>query len=345
MSNAPDVFVAWRYHISAALVPAELNANAVQQNLSELSSNNRGTGTTKVFVWLQDVPSFATYTKSFTDSLAGIFTLSSFHSRQLPLHAQSKTIVTPNGIDPDFFVDGSNSPTRFVYGSAPNRGLETVLRMWPFIRDAIITNYTSAVGSTAPSPRLDVYYGFTPAFVKYGQRSIPDFEEWRHKMEQLLEQDGVHYHGMVDHVTLAKGYASAGFVLYPTTYPETGCVTLMKAMAMGAVPITSRFAESTLPELTESFDLGPRPLLVLEEQQKEAQPLLSRVGQQHKQKDSGWTNEWAMAVVTASLRDLHGDGLAEHRAEMKRGSRRRFLWANVAQLWNGAFVLRPVPSV
>jgi hypothetical protein len=29
-------------------------------------------------------------------------------------------------------------------------------------------------------------------------------------------------------------------MLYPTSFPETGCVTLMKAMAMGALPITSR---------------------------------------------------------------------------------------------------------
>jgi hypothetical protein len=42
--------------------------------------------------------------------------------------------VTPNGIDAAFLVDGPNDHDRFVYGSAPNRGLETVLRAWPFIR-------------------------------------------------------------------------------------------------------------------------------------------------------------------------------------------------------------------
>lgn len=43
--------------------------------------------------------------------------------------------------------------------------------------------------------------------------------------------------------------------------PETGCVSLLKAMAMGSIPITSRFANSTLPELTSEWDMGPRHAL------------------------------------------------------------------------------------
>lgn len=43
--------------------------------------------------------------------------------------------------------------------------------------------------------------------------------------------------------------------------PETGCISLLKAMAMGAIPITSRFANSTLPELTSEWDMGPRDAL------------------------------------------------------------------------------------
>ena len=31
----------------------------------------------------------------------------------------------------------------------------------------------------------------------------------------------------------------------------------MKALAMGTIPITSRYVNSTLPELTKQWDLGP----------------------------------------------------------------------------------------
>ena len=43
----------------------------------------------------------------------------------------------------------------------------------------------------------------------------------------------------------------AGFLLYPTNFPETGCITLLKAMACGAFPITSRFTSSVLQNITQ----------------------------------------------------------------------------------------------
>ena len=231
-----------------------------------------------------------------------------FHARQLPSHAQPLAVISPNGLESEYFVHGPNRPNAFVYGSAPNRGLETVLRAWPDIR------------SRVPNASLAVYYGFSPAFVKWGRTRMDNFEEWKLSMETLLRQPGVEYHGMVDHRTLAQGYASAGFILYPTSFPETGCVTLMKAMAMGAIPITSRFKESTLPELTGPYDLGPRPLDPMEE--------ISATG--------SWVAEWVDAIESASRSDTRGD-LASHRAEMKVSSRKRFLWANVAQIWHSSF--------
>ena len=41
------------------------------------------------------------------------------------------------------------------------------------------------------------------------------FDEWRHEVERLLEQDGVILEGMVPHDTLAEAYASAGFICTP----------------------------------------------------------------------------------------------------------------------------------
>ena len=57
-------------------------------------------------------------------------------------------------------------------------------------------------------------------------------------------------------------------------------------MAMGAVPITSRYASSVLPELTSKFDLGPpgRPGAI--------------------KSDPSWLNEWTQAVIHAVGMDL-----------------------------------------
>jgi glycosyltransferase involved in cell wall biosynthesis len=302
--SPPEVFVAWRYHISAALaLPPSVSPRPTELPSSDLQPFP------KAFVWLQDVPSFATYRPWFTQSLAGIFTLSVFHATQLPPHTRTLATTTPNGLDARFFADGPNAPRSFVYGSAPNRGLETVLKQW------------GRISLQLPGARLDVFYGFSRAFEKHGRQHLPNFESWRLEMLELLKQDGVTYRGMVPHEALAAAYAQAGFVLYPTTYPETGCVTLMKAMAMGAVPVTSRFRGSTLPELTEGWDLGPaRPL----QSESDGDPL------------GAWAVAWAQAVVEASLRDERGE-LVEHRARMKQAARERFLWAHVAQTWHKAF--------
>ena len=55
---------------------------------------------------------------------------------------------------------------------------------------------------------------------------------------------------------------------------------------MGAVPITSRYASSVLPELTSKFDLGPpgRPGAI--------------------KSDPSWLNEWTQAVIHAVGMDL-----------------------------------------
>lgn len=138
--------------------------------------------------------------------------------------------------------------------------------------------------------------------------------------------------GMVDHEILAQGFASSGFILYPTTFPETGCITLMKAQAMGAIPITSRHRKSTLQELTGPYDLGPREL----------------AGDTYAE-DPEWPLLWLEAVVQASNRDYEerqqqkyggkagGDSLQALRQDMIRAARARFSWATVARIWMDKF--------
>ncbi len=65
------------------------------------------------------------------------------------------------------------------------------------------------------------------------------------------------------------------------TYPP-----MCQAMAMGAVPITSRHRDSVLPELIGDFDLGPpsRPGTI--------------------DADAEWQRLWADAVVAAATADV-----------------------------------------
>ena len=361
-----DIFVSWRYHIS-------MFAGDDSRSLR--------------YLWLQDISSRfkEQYTKDFTSSLNGVFVLSHFHAEHgLPRHllttkiapktapktasktrskTRSKTTITPNGLDARYYVEnGSNSNSHFIYASAPNRGLREVLLAWHIIRKHV------------PNAILSVYYGFTNSFMKYGKSTIPQFDIWYTEMLELLKQEGVTYYGMVNHHVLANAYAEAGFYLYPTIFPETGCVALMKAMALGAIPITSRNPNSTLPELTKHWDLGPRRM---EERRAEValdidididietiKTVLMDGGAY-----SVWYEDWIRRVVKAATlplkaerlkrekRNEQSDGLSdglndnafkelkdvhdleEYRMLMMKESQHRFLWSTVASTWHHVFKL------
>jgi glycosyltransferase involved in cell wall biosynthesis len=155
----------------------------------------------------------------------------------------AKIHYTSNALDAGFLREpGRNEPHRAIYASCPARGLQHVLEMWPAVRRAV------------PGATLDVYHGFTPV---YDAMSLhyPKLHEVKETILRLVDQEGVEFHGMVGQDRLADAFARAGVWLYPTDTPETSCVTAMKALAMGCLPVTSGFA--VLGETLGGRDLGP----------------------------------------------------------------------------------------
>ncbi|KAJ1482117.1 hypothetical protein T484DRAFT_1805073 [Baffinella frigidus] len=130
----------------------------------------------------------------------------------------------------------SNEAHRFVYASMPARGLHAVLQAWPTIRHCVHRGLnrsgTALEGPTIRhcvqyglnrSAEFRVFYGFTP-------------------FDRLTAAQDPAFRGMVGHKELWRSFRRAGFALYPSAFPETSCITLMKAQAAGAVPVTSRSA-------------------------------------------------------------------------------------------------------
>jgi hypothetical protein len=116
------------------------------------------------------------------------------------------------------------------------------------------------------SPRLAVcsthtepgrYYGFTPGIDRY-LSNVPEGAAFKKKiMDALAQGPRIVYHGMVGAKDLARAVAAAGFYVYPCTIAEISSISLMRAQAMGAIPITSRHIKSALPETAGKYDLGP----------------------------------------------------------------------------------------
>lgn len=227
-----DVFVSWRYAASIML-----GLNAKQR-----------------FLWIHDLIDHYVFPRSFWDKVDGIFVQSEFH-KQFVLGLQDTSdndnvFIIPNGVYMSNDCNGPNHNDLFVYGSSPSRGLEQVLKVWPHIKRHI------------PTATLEVYYGFTNNVDKQlGLQLGSSYAKWKAELLSLLEQEGIVYMRAVDHNTLMKAYARAGFLLYPTRFQETGCITVMKAMACGSIPVTSRLIPSVLYNLTKDFDFGPDNVL------------------------------------------------------------------------------------
>jgi glycosyltransferase involved in cell wall biosynthesis len=265
INNCYDAFIAWRYSIS--LVLGIHSAKTRFLWLHDLLTSESLPPLDLIF---SDVPE----SSSSQDNrnllhlwCHGIWVQSKFHQdfirneySKLSQSRNSRVLIVPNGIPDEEIAMLQKNPKHhdvnrndiFIYGSAPNRGLQEVLELWHNIR-----NYR-------PSATLHIFYGFTPKATEairkqFGESSEDQkrFEVWMQYMQKLLQKDGVVYHGHVDHATLMNAYAHAGFLLYPTSFPETGCITMIRAMIAGAIPISSKFTNSVLATLGGEFDLGP----------------------------------------------------------------------------------------
>jgi glycosyltransferase involved in cell wall biosynthesis len=145
-------------------------------------------------------------------------------------------VVIPNGVDLSMyplpeFTDGM----KFIWSSSPDRGLDTVLQLWPWIK------------STWPEATLDVFYGWD--FIDKVIASNPGSHlEWlKDRIARLwlgagAEEAGLFWHGRVPPAVLAKAQQQAEVWLYPTDFMETFCLTAVQAQLCGAIPITTNLA-------------------------------------------------------------------------------------------------------
>ena len=121
-----------------------------------------------------------------------------------------------------------HAPPVLIYTSAPYRGLSELLKAFPRVRQEI------------PDVRLRIFAGLSTT------RGGPDDNRYADLHRQCLSMAGVDYVGPVPQTELAKALAAADILAYPCTYPETSCIAVLEALAMGAGVVTTRLA--ALPE-------------------------------------------------------------------------------------------------
>lgn len=119
-----------------------------------------------------------------------------------------------------------------AYVSAPTRGLETLLTLWPAVR------------AECPAATLAVYsgqsiYGVAPA------------DDPIHRLLSGMTMEGVDYRGPLSHARLTERLLDTAVVAYPTAFEETSGIAPIEALAAGcSLVCTDRGA---LPESTAGF--------------------------------------------------------------------------------------------
>lgn len=189
----------------------------------------------KKYVWFHDLMPKEEITKERIKNFDKAIFVSQYHSDRPEFSSipTPKKFVSSNGITPDDFknLDGQfkRDPQRCIYMSANERGLRVLYDIWPDVKKAV------------PKATLDIYYGWL-SFDAINKDN-PERMAWKASMVQKAKSlPGVTERGRIGQDKLHEEIFKSGIFAYPCTFPEVNCITAQKAMAGGAVPITSDFA-------------------------------------------------------------------------------------------------------
>lgn len=113
---------------------------------------------------------------------------------------------------------------KVFWGSSYDRGLDTLLFMWPDVLEAY------------PEAELHIAYGWD--LFDVANRTNPERMQWKERVNGLMNQPGVKHYGRVGKDKLQKIRKECGIWAYPTWFPEINCITALECQRDGCVPVT-----------------------------------------------------------------------------------------------------------
>ncbi|MFA6031263.1 MAG: methyltransferase domain-containing protein, partial [Elusimicrobiota bacterium] len=195
-----------------------------------------GEGVPKI-LWLQDAV-YPDLTPEIADAYERIVVVSDWHKQAM--HERHGVPLDKMSVAYNFLLKEHFRPAqlperqkhRFIYASSPDRGLLTLLQMWPEIR------------KMWPDATLSIFYGWEGC--KKLSANNPTWAVSFRKMwaqwEALSRQPGVENIGRVNHERIAYEMLRSDIWFYPSveagyTFEETGCSNASKARAAGCIPV------------------------------------------------------------------------------------------------------------
>jgi predicted O-linked N-acetylglucosamine transferase (SPINDLY family) len=202
-----DVTVLWRY---PSLTEYEINSG-------------------RVIVDLHDVIPEQELAADRLQRIDRIFVKSKFHRNFFPAIPDEKFVIIPNGIDASLFEgNGERDPMLLINTSAADRSLEAFLDCFEKIKEQV------------PQAKAQWAYGWGTWDFFHAKNTSST--QWKTMTQQRMKEIGVEELGRLNHDEVARLYRKANVFLYPSEMAEIDCISLSKAMAAGAIPITTDFA-------------------------------------------------------------------------------------------------------
>lgn len=265
-----DIFISWR---DAGIFDFQINAK-------------------KKYCWFHDVVPEEVWTPSRINNLDKLIVLSKFHRSLYPSIPEEKIMVSANGILPEHFdVKVERVKNRVLYTSAPNRGLELLLALWPKVREQV--------------PDAELYWAYGWQTFDKMQESNPQAAKYKERITQMLKQDGVHDLGRIGHEELAELMLSGDVWAYPTEFEEIFCITAIKMQAAGCVPVCTDVA--ALDEVVQyGTKVETKKIYRDEEKQKEfIEAVVTALNtQQDRESMQAWAREnWTWGKVATQWND------------------------------------------
>lgn len=193
----PEVHIAWRHNVKLTDAPT--------------------------YLWCHDL---TTPGAERSDIYEKIICLSDFHRNYVQVQqgiSEDKIVVSRNGVNASRFQNKKTKiPTKIVWPSSPDRGLDRVMDIVQLAREKSGVDF-----------ELHVYYGMENMKKYPGpyQQMALDLEK------KMSERPWVKYHGNVEQKKLAEEMLEASMWLYPANFIETYCITVLEAISAGVYPI------------------------------------------------------------------------------------------------------------
>ena len=190
---------------------------------------------------------------------------------------------------------------KFIYSSSPDRGLDTLLYLWPFIKGEF------------EGAELNIFYGFDNWNASIDASNNEQQKQWRDQIVASLDQPGIINHGRVTQDELAKWWQISDVWLYPTRFWETYCITALEAQLSNTIIITSDLAglQATVAD---------RGILI---------------------EGDSYTQTYREEILKATFSILKDDFLREQMTEKAHQWAIHQTWANRAVEWLDIFGLSP----